>query len=101
MILGFPCNQFKNQDPGTNSEIQSFCQLNYGVTFPMMSKIDVKGEQAEPLFTYLTKQKGGFLSKTIKWNFTKFLIDRNGKVVGRFAPATEPEKIRSKIEALL
>jgi glutathione peroxidase len=100
-ILGFPCNQFGNQDPGTDEEITHFCQSNYGVTFPMFSKIDVKGDNAHPLFTYLTDEAGGMLSKQIKWNFTKFLIDRNGNVINRFAPQTKPENIEKDIEEAL
>jgi glutathione peroxidase len=100
-ILGFPCNQFGNQDPGDESEIASFCQLNYGVTFPMFAKVDVKGPNAHPLFQHLTQQAPGFLTKTIKWNFTKFLIDREGRVVDRFAPTTKPEEIAAEIEKLL
>lgn len=100
-ILGFPCNQFKNQDPGTNEEIESFCKLNYGVTFKMFAKIDVNGADADPLYKYLTKEKGGLFGGAIKWNFTKFLIDRDGNVVERFAPATEPEKMTKDIEKLL
>ncbi|RDW15043.1 glutathione peroxidase [Oceanobacillus chungangensis] len=101
VVLGFPCNQFGNQDPGTNEEIAGFCQANYGVSFPMFSKIDVKGENADPLFTYLTKEAKGLLTEQIKWNFTKFLIDKNGCVVNRFAPQTKPESIEKDIEALL
>jgi len=100
-IVGFPCNQFREQDPGTNEEIQSFCRLNYGVTFPVYGKVDVKGPNAHPLFKYLTKRAPGFLTDTIKWNFTKFLIDRSGNVVKRFAPTTEPRKLESAIERLL
>src|SRR5690625_1814794 len=97
-ILGFPCNQFRNQDPGTDEEITHFCQSNYGVTFPMFSKIDVKGENAHPLFKYLTNEASGMLSKQIKWNFTKFLIDKNGNVINRYAPQTKPENIEKDIE---
>jgi len=97
-ILGFPCNQFGNQDPGTDEEITHFCQSNYGVTFPMFSKIDVKGENAHPLFKYLTNEASGMLSKQIKWNFTKFLIDKNGNVINRYAPQTKPENIEKDIE---
>jgi glutathione peroxidase len=100
-ILGFPCNQFGNQDPGTDEEIAHFCQSNYGVTFPMFSKIDVKGEWAHPLFDYLTNEAGGMLSKQIKWNFTKFLIDQNGNVIKRYAPQTKPENIEKDLEAAL
>lgn len=101
VVLGFPCNQFGNQDPGTNEEITSFCQTNYGVSFPMFSKIDVKGENADPLFKYLTKEAKGLLTEQIKWNFTKFLINKNGDVVNRFAPQTKPESIEKDIVGLL
>ena len=100
-VLGFPCNQFANQDPGSNEEIQSFCQLNYGVTFPMFGKIDVNGATASPLFEYLKKETGGLLGSAIKWNFTKFLIDREGNVIKRYAPTVTPEAIRGDIEKLL
>lgn len=96
-ILGFPCNQFGKQDPGTDGSIESFCQQNYGVTFQMFSKIDVKGEHAHPLFTYLTEEAKGILTKQIKWNFTKFLIDKNGNVTKRFAPQTKPDDIEEDI----
>ncbi|AXI07995.1 redoxin domain-containing protein [Oceanobacillus sp. 143] len=101
IVLGFPCNQFGNQDPGTNEDIASFCQKNYGVSFPMFSKIDVKGENADRLFSYLIQQAKGLITEQIKWNFTKFLIDKNGKVVDRFAPQKKPEAIEKEIEALL
>lgn len=100
-VLGFPCDQFGNQEPGDESEIKGFCELNYGVTFPLFEKIDVNGEQAHPLFNYLKSEKGGLLTKDIKWNFTKFLIDKNGNVIERFAPTTTPENIRNKIKALI
>lgn len=100
-ILGFPCNQFKNQDPGSNKEINNFCQLNYGVTFTMFEKIDVKGPNAHPIFKYLKEQTKGLLNDEIKWNFTKFLIDSNGNVVKRYAPTTSPSKIKKDIENLL
>lgn len=100
-ILGFPCNQFANQDKGSNQEIQEFCKLNYGVSFTMFEKIDVNGENAHPLYKYLKDKEKGFLSKEIKWNFTKFLIDRDGKVIKRYAPTLEPLKIKSDIENLL
>jgi glutathione peroxidase len=100
-ILGFPCNQFANQEPGTSDEIHSFCEINFGVKFPLFDKIDVKGPNAHPLFQHLTEQAPGFLTKTIKWNFTKFLIDREGRVVERFAPTTKPEDIAAAIEKLL
>jgi glutathione peroxidase len=102
MVLGFPCNQFLSQDPGSNEEISSFCELNYGVTFPMFAKIDVNGDNAHPLFKHLAAEAPGLLgSKAIKWNFTKFLVNRQGEVVERYAPATEPEKIVKDIQKLL
>ena len=100
-VLGFPCNQFSNQDPGTDEEIKSFCNLNYGVTFPVFSKIEVNGTNEHPLYKFLKRKASGFLSKKIKWNFTKFLIATNGKVIKRFSPATEPKKIEKFIEELL
>ncbi|WP_100012821.1 glutathione peroxidase [Lentibacillus sediminis] len=100
-VLGFPCNQFKDQDPGTNEEIADFCQRNYGVTFPMFEKVDVKGENAHPLFSYLTNEAKGMLTKDIKWNFTKFLINRHGEVIDRYAPQTKPESIQKDIEEAL
>lgn len=100
-ILDFPCNQFGNQAPGTEEEIEDFCQSRYGVTFKMFKKIEVNGENEEPLFTYLKSQKSGLMGSKIKWNFTKFLVDRNGNVVERFAPTTEPEKIDEKVGKLI
>ena len=100
-ILGFPSNQFANQDPGTNEEIRDFCVLNYGVSFPIFEKIDVNGDNADPLYKYLKKEKGGIAGKNIKWNFTKFLVDRDGQVVKRYASATTPEAIRDDIVKLL
>lgn len=100
-ILGFPCNQFGGQDPGTDQDIASFCSANYGVSFPMFSKVDVKGDNAHPLFEYLTKEQKGLLTEDIKWNFTKFLINKNGKVIDRFAPQKEPAKIKKDIEKLI
>lgn len=124
-ILGFPSNQFLEQDPGTNTEIKNFCQINYGVDFPMFEKIDVRGESAHPLFKYLTREadfkgfdlnseKGKFLhsflqekfpeyleGNNIKWNFTKFLIDKNGKVINRYESPIEPEEIAKDIEQIL
>ena len=101
-VLGFPCNQFMHQDPGSDAEISSFCEMNYGVTFPMFGKVDVNGETAHPLFKYLASEAPGLLgSKAIKWNFTKFLVDRQGRVLRRYAPTTEPAQIASDIEALL
>lgn len=100
-ILDFPCNQFAGQAPGTIEEIQSFCTLNYGTTFPRFAKIDVNGKNASPLFSYLKKQKKSALGSSIKWNFTKFLIDREGNVVNRYAPADTPASIEPDILALL
>lgn len=100
-VLGFPCNQFGHQDPGANEEINQFCQKNYGVTFPMFSKVDVKGKNAHPLFDFLTSKQKGILGEQIKWNFTKFLINHEGKVVKRFGPQKNPETIEKDIEALL
>lgn len=97
-VLGFPCNQFGKQDPGSNEEILSFCEMNYGVTFPMFAKIDIKGKNAHPLYQYLTKQKSGIVTEHIKWNFTKFLINRKGEVVDRFAPQVKPHTLASHIE---
>lgn len=101
VILGFPCDQFGHQEPGTDGEIQEFCQLNYGVSFPMFSKIEVNGDGAHPLYQWLRTEKGGLLGDKIKWNFTKFLLDTEGKVVKRYAPNTAPAKIAGDIEALL
>ncbi len=101
VVIGFPCNQFGHQDPGSDDEISGFCQLNYGVTFQMMSKVEVNGRDASPIFQYLKKQAGGFLTDAIKWNFTKFLISRDGKTVKRFAPVTPPKKLQKTIEAML
>jgi len=101
-ILAFPCNQFLKQDPGSDEEIASFCKINFGVTFPVFSKVDVNGPLADPIFKYLKdKARGIFGTKKIKWNFTKFLIDRSGNVVKRYAPMVKPEKIRRDIERLL
>lgn len=102
VVLGFPSNEFGGQDPGSDGEIQSFCQLNYGVSFPMMSKVKVNGAQAHPLWQWLTKEAPGLLgSKAVKWNFTKFLVGRDGKVVKRFAPTDKPEDMAGAIEKLL
>jgi glutathione peroxidase len=100
-ILGFPCNQFAQQDPGNNEEIRNFCQLNYGVTFDMFEKIDVNGPGAHPLYQFLKKEAKSVLGEKIKWNFTKFLIDRNGKVIRRYAPAINPMKMEDDICKLL
>lgn len=101
VVLGFPCNQFKAQDPEDIKEIVSFCQLNFGVTFPMMAKIDVNGENQAPLFAYLKEKQGGLFKSDIKWNFTKFLINQQGEVVGRFGSTTTPAKLEKEIAALL
>ncbi|MBF4500307.1 glutathione peroxidase [Savagea sp. SN6] len=101
VVLGFPCNQFGGQDPGSDDKIEQFCSINYGVTFPMFSKIEVNGDNEASLYTWLKDQKGGMFGDKIKWNFTKFLIDRNGEVVDRFAPQTKPESIEKPIEQLL
>ncbi|MEA1084805.1 glutathione peroxidase [Sphingomonas sp. CD22] len=101
-VLGFPCNQFGAQEPGDAAEIASFCSLTYGVTFPVFAKVDVNGAGADPLFVRLKAEAPGLLgSKAIKWNFTKFLVNREGKVVRRYAPTTKPEEIAGDIEALL
>ena len=101
-VLGFPSNQFAGQEPGASEEIAEFCEINYGVTFPMYEKIDVKGSEAHPLFKYLSKEAPGILgSKSIKWNFTKFLVDREGRVLKRFSPQTTPEQIEEDIVKLL
>ncbi|MCU0520392.1 MAG: glutathione peroxidase [Anaerolineae bacterium] len=101
-VLGFPCNQFMGQEPGNGEEIQQFCQVNYGVTFPMFDKVDVNGGRAHPLFEYLKEKAPGALGvKAVKWNFTKFLVDRQGKVLERFAPSVEPAEIAPAIERLL
>ena len=102
VVLGFPCNQFGRQEPGSESDIEEFCQLNYGVSFPMFTKIDVNGDDADPLFTYLKKSKKGILgSENIKWNFTKFLVNRDGNVIARFAPTVKPKDLEKDIESLL
>ena len=101
-VLGFPCNQFGAQDSGSNSEIAGFCQLNYGVTFPMMAKIEVNGAEAHPLYQWLSKEAPGLLgSKAIKWNFTKFLVGKDGAVLKRYAPTDTPESLRKDIEKAL
>jgi glutathione peroxidase len=101
-VLGFPSNQFGQQEPGPESEIAEFCELNFGVSFPLFAKVDVNGDAAHPLYKYLTKAKPGLLgSEAIKWNFTKFLVDRKGSVVERYAPTTEPKDIAADIEKLL
>lgn len=101
-VLGFPCNQFGGQDPGSNADIASFCQLNFGVSFPMMEKIEVNGASAHPLYQWLCAEAPGLLgSKGIKWNFTKFLVGRDGRVLKRYAPMDKPEKLKADIEAAL
>jgi glutathione peroxidase len=101
-VLGFPCNQFGAQEPGTEQEIKAFCDINYKVTFPMFAKVDVKGPKAHPLFAHLIKAKPGILgSEDIKWNFTKFLVNAKGEVVKRYAPTTAPQSIQSDIETVL
>jgi glutathione peroxidase len=102
VVLGFPCNQFGEQEPGSAAEIGAFCQKNYGVSFPMFEKIDVNGEGAHPIYRWLTDNARGILgTQRIKWNFTKFLLDRNGAIVARFSPLTKPEALTKRIEALL
>ncbi|MBT2630753.1 glutathione peroxidase [Bacillus sp. ISL-101] len=102
VVLGFPCNQFLNQEPGDDLEIDSYCKLNHGVTFPMFAKVNVKGKEAHPLFSYLTENAPGVMgSKSIKWNFTKFLVDRNGNIVSRFAPKTKPLEMEENIKKII
>lgn len=101
LVLGFPCDQFGGQEPGSSEQIGAFCQKNYGVDFPMFAKVDVKGAEAHALFRYLTNNSKGVLGNGIKWNFTKFLIGRDGKVIDRFAPTTKPESIESEIQKAL
>jgi glutathione peroxidase len=102
VVLGFPCNQFGAQDPGSNDEIASFCQLNYGVSFPMMAKVDVNGASATPLYQWLTAEAPGLLgSKAIKWNFTKFLVGKDGSVIKRYAPTDTPASLARDIQAAL
>jgi glutathione peroxidase len=100
-VLGFPCNQFGRQEPGNAAEIEQFCAKNYSVSFPMFDKIEVNGDHAHPLYQYLKSEKSGLLGASIKWNFTKFLVDRLGRVVARHAPTTTPESLKKEIEALL
>lgn len=100
-VLGFPCNQFGGQEPGDAGQIEQFCTSSYDVTFPMFGKIDVNGQNTHPLYDYLKRGKSGLLGSSIKWNFTKFLVDRAGKVARRYAPTTRPEALRRDIEALL
>ena len=102
VILGFPCNQFSSQEPGSEAEIQNFCRVNFGVTFPMFAKIKVNGEQTHPLYRYLKSQQPGILgSESIKWNFTKFLVDKEGRILDRFGSSTKPKSLESVIEKLL
>jgi glutathione peroxidase len=100
-VLGFPCNQFGGQEPGDARQIEQFCASKYDVTFPLFAKIDVNGSKAHPLYSYLKSEKTGLLGSSIKWNFTKFLVDRSGKVAGRFAPTVTPDGLKKEIEALL
>lgn len=100
-VLGFPCNQFGGQEPGSSRDIEAFCASNYAVTFPMFEKIDVNGGAAHPLYKFLKNEKSGLLGSSIKWNFTKFLVDKQGKVVARHGSTTRPESLTSEIEALL
>jgi glutathione peroxidase len=100
-VLGFPCNQFGGQEPGNAAQIQQFCCSNYAITFPMFAKVDVNGDNAHPLFEYLKNAKSGLLGPSIKWNFTKFLVDRSGTVVARHAPTARPESLTREIRALL
>ena len=100
-ILGFPCNQFGGQDPGTNDQIGEYCQRNYGVSFPVFAKVDVKGPEAHAIFRYLTNNSKGLLGSGIKWNFTKFLVDKNGQVINRYAPTTKPELLEDDIHNAL
>ena len=99
VVLGFPCNQFMSQEPGTEKEIQNFCQVNFGVRFPLFAKIDVNGDDTHPLYVYLKSKASGFLgSESIKWNFTKFLVDKEGNVIERFGSSTEPSELKKDIE---
>ncbi|MGA8047177.1 MAG: glutathione peroxidase [Dermatophilaceae bacterium] len=100
-VLGFPCNQFGGQEPGTEDEIAAFCETSFGVTFPMFAKVDVNGSDTDPLFEWLKSEKGGLLGDRIKWNFTKFLVGRDGQVIERYAPQTDPADLAEDIEAAL
>ncbi|CAH1218059.1 Glutathione peroxidase BsaA [Paenibacillus plantiphilus] len=100
-VLAFPSNQFREQEPGSNDEVEQVCKLNFGVSFPLFAKIDVNGAGAEPLYTYLKKERGGMFGSSIKWNFTKFLIDSEGRVVKRYSPTTKPTKFERRIVELL
>jgi glutathione peroxidase len=101
VVLGFPCNQFGSQEPGTEDEIGEFCQVNYGVSFPMFAKVDVNGDDEHPLFTWLKSERKGMLGGRIKWNFTKFLVGRDGQVIERYSPTTEPASLEDDIRAAL
>jgi glutathione peroxidase len=101
VVLGFPCDQFANQEPGNDSEIEEFCSINYGVTFPLSTKVDVNGSKTHPVFKFLRNQAGGMLGSAIKWNFTKFLVSPDGTTVKRYAPTTKPEDIKKDAEQLL
>ncbi len=101
VVIAMPCNQFGKQEPGSNAEVQEFCQMNYGLSFPVMGKIDVNGPNRHPLYTYLTQQAGGVITDGIKWNFTKFLVDREGNVIKRFGSISKPADIAKDIEELL
>ncbi len=101
VVLGFPCDQFRNQEPGDEAEIAEFCQMNYGVSFPLFAKVDVNGEHAHPLYRWLRAEKGGVLGDKIKWNFTKFLVGRDGKPVKRYGSTTKPEKLATDVEKAL
>ena len=101
VVLGFPCDQFAHQEPGTAEEISDFCTMNYGVSFPMFAKIDVNGDETHPLFAWLKEERPGLLGGAIKWNFTKFLVGRDGRVLDRFAPTTTPDKIEPDVEKAL
>lgn len=101
VVLGFPCNQFGSQEPGEAKDIENFCHVNYGVTFPMFDKIEVNGDNTHPLYQFLKSEKGGILGSSIKWNFTKFLVDTQGNVIHRYAPTTKPEKLKEDILKLL
>ena len=101
VVVGFPCDQFAHQEPGTDSEIAQFCEINFGVTFPLMKKIEVNGDGADPIYKYLKASTKGFLGNAIKWNFTKFLISRDGETIERFAPTTTPESLENRIVDML
>ena len=101
VVLGFPCDQFGGQEPGSDDEIASFCERNFGVDFPLFAKVDVNGDEAHPLFAWLRSEKSGLLGGKIRWNFTKFLVGRDGQVIDRYAPTTEPEKLSKDIEKAL